>query len=85
MKNFEYTIKDELGIHVRPAGLLAKEGKKFASTVKIEKDGKSTDIKKLMAVMAMGIKCGETVNVTVEGKDEDTAFSAIRDFFENNL
>ena len=27
MKSFEYTIKDELGIHARPAGLLAKEAK----------------------------------------------------------
>ena len=30
MKSFEYTIKDELGIHARPAGLLAKEAKKYA-------------------------------------------------------
>ena len=28
MKTFEYTIKDELGIHARPAGLLVKEAKK---------------------------------------------------------
>ena len=31
MKTFEYTIKDELGIHARPAGLLVKEAKKFES------------------------------------------------------
>lgn len=29
MKTFEYTIKDELGIHARPAGLLVKEAKKI--------------------------------------------------------
>ena len=29
MKTFEYTIKDELGIHAIPAGLLVKEAKKF--------------------------------------------------------
>lgn len=29
MKTFEYTIKDELGIHARPAGMLVKEAKKF--------------------------------------------------------
>ena len=28
MKNFVYTIKDEMGIHARPAGMLAKEAKK---------------------------------------------------------
>ena len=31
MKSFEYTVKDELGIHARPAGLLVKEAKKFQS------------------------------------------------------
>ena len=29
MKTFEYTIKDELGIHARPAGLLDKRSKKI--------------------------------------------------------
>ena len=28
MKSFEYTVKDELGIHARPAGMLGKKGKK---------------------------------------------------------
>ena len=37
MKSFEYTIKDELGIHARPAGLLAKEAKKYSSVCMIEK------------------------------------------------
>jgi phosphocarrier protein len=29
MKTFTYTIKDELGIHARPAGMLAKTAKGF--------------------------------------------------------
>ena len=37
MKTFEYTIKDELGIHARPAGLLVKEAKKFESECTITK------------------------------------------------
>ncbi len=85
MKTFEYTIKDELGIHVRPAGLLAKEGKKYSSTITIEKDGKSTDVKKLMAVMALGVKQGQTVTVAVSGDDEEVAFDAVKNFFETNL
>ncbi len=37
MKQFTYTIKDELGVHARPAGLLVKLAKKYASKVTIEK------------------------------------------------
>ena len=85
MKKFEYVIKDEVGIHARPAGLLVKEAKKYESKVSITKDGKSAEATKLMALMVLGVKCGETVEVSVEGADEDTAFDGIKAFFEANL
>lgn len=85
MKTFAYTIKDEVGIHARPAGLLAKKAKSFESTIMLEKGGKSVNLTKLMAVMGLGVKCGDTVNVTVEGADEDAACEAMQTFFAENL
>ena len=85
MKNFSYTIKDEIGIHARPAGLLAKKAKEFQSVVTLEKDGKTAAATKLMAIMGVGVKCGDTVNVTVEGADEETAAAAMEEFFKANL
>lgn len=85
MKSFSYTVKDELGIHARPAGMLVKEVKNFQSKVTLEKDGKSVDASRLMAVMGMGVKKDQTVIVTVEGDDEDAACEAIKAFFETNL
>ena len=55
MKTFTYTIQDEVGIHARPAGLLAKKAKEFQSTITMEKGGKSVNLTKLMAVMGMGV------------------------------
>ena len=69
MKSFTYTITDEVGIHARPAGLLVKEAKKYGSVVRIEKEGKSAEAGKLMALMGLGVKKGDTVTVTVEGED----------------
>lgn len=87
MKEFQYTIKDPIGIHARPAGILAKAAKGMDSTITISKaDGsKSAVATKLMAVMGMGIKSGETVKVTVEGGDEEANFAAIEKFFNENL
>lgn len=85
MKNFEYTIKDEVGIHARPAGMLVKEAKKFESKIIFIKDGRSAEATKLMAVMGLGVKCGQTVTVEVAGTDEETASAALRKFFEENL
>ena len=73
MKTFEYTIKDELGIHARPAGLLVKEAKKFESECTITKDGKTKKLTQLMMLMSLGVKQGDTVTVTAEGADEEAA------------
>ena len=43
MKEFMYTVKDEQGIHARPAGMLAKEAKKYESKITIYKDEKSAE------------------------------------------
>ena len=85
MKEFKYVIKDEQGIHARPAGMLVKEVKNFQSKVTLEKDGKSVDASRLMAVMGMGVKKDQTVTVTVEGADEEAAYDALKAFFEANL
>lgn len=86
MKEFTYTIKEPVGIHARPAGMLAKEAKSCQSTITIvDKNGKSVDATRLMALMGMGIKCGDTVTVKVEGADEETAAPAMEKFFNEHL
>lgn len=85
MKKFTYTIKDAIGIHARPAGFLVKEAKKFSSRITIKNENKSAEATKLMAVMALGIKCGQNVEVTIEGEDEDAAYECVKTFFERNL
>lgn len=85
MKTFSYTIKDEVGIHARPAGQLAKLAKEFSSTVTIEKDGKTANATKLMILMSLGVKCGDTINVSIEGADEENAYESIKTFLEENL
>lgn len=85
MKEFKYVITDAQGIHARPAGLLVKEAAKFASTIKVAKGEKEADLKRLLAVMGLGIKQGEEITVKIEGADEDEAAVAIEAFFKDNL
>ena len=85
MKQFQYTIKDELGVHARPAGLLVKLAKQYTSAITIEKNGKTCDMRKLMALMGMGVKQGETITIKVEGDDEEAAAAAIQKFLTENV
>ena len=83
MKEFTYVIKEELGLHARPAGLLVKEAKKFQSATTLA--AKTAAAGKLIAIMSMGVKQGDEVTVQVEGPDEDAAFEALEKFFQENL
>lgn len=85
MKAFSYVIKDEIGIHARPAGQLVNEAKKYESTIMVQCGEKSADAKKLIALMSMGVKCGDEVEITVDGADEEQAFLEIKAFFEKQL
>ena len=85
MKQFQYTIKDELGVHARPAGLLVKLAKQYTSTLTLEKNGKTCDMRKLMALMGMGVKQGDTVTIKVEGDDEAACAEAIQKFLSENV
>jgi len=85
MKTFDHTIRDELGIHARPAGMLAKIAKNFDSEITITKGEKTVGAAKLMALMGLGVKCGDTITVTVNGGNEDAAAEGIKSFLENNL
>ena len=85
MKEFTYTITNPIGIHARPAGLLAKEAKKYVSVCTITKGDKTQKLTQLMMLMAMGIKQGDTVTVQVEGEDEVTAAAELEQYFKANL
>ena len=85
MQQFTYVVNDPLGLHARPAGLLVKEAQKFSSTVKLTRGEKSADLKRLFAIMGMGVKCGETVEVAVDGADEAEAAQTLEKFFQENF
>lgn len=57
----------------------------YTSTITIEKNGKTCDMRKLMAVMGMGIRQGETITVTAEGEDEAAAIEAVEKFLTENV
>ena len=53
--------------------------------MKLTRGEKSADLKRLFAVMGMGVKCGETVEVTVDGADEAQAAQILEQFFRENF
>ncbi len=84
MKEFIYKITDPVGIHARPAGMLAKKAAELDSTVTIIKDGKCADTRRLMALMQLGIKQNDEITIRLEGGNEDKNTHELLSFLEAN-
>ena len=87
MKKINYTVTAEAGIHARPAGLLVKKAASFKSNIKIlhEQRGSEADLKRLMAVRALGVKQGDGIVLSVDGEDEEEAADALEAFLKENF
>ena len=85
MKQFKYVITDELGIHARPAGMLAKLAKEYESKIQITKGEKTVAATQLLMLMGLAVKHGDEITISVEGADEEVAFDGIQTFFKENL
>ena len=86
MQQFTYIITDPLGIHARPAGILAKAAKNYPDTViMIAKGDNAVKATQLMKLMGLGVKAGDAVKVTAEGPSEADAIDVMYSTFEDYL
>lgn len=85
MKEFTYTIKDPLGIHARPAGIIVKKASTFSCDTEIKKGEKTADAKRIFALMGLAAKGGDTVRIICSGTDEEAAAAELEELFKENL
>lgn len=87
MKLVQYTAISPVGLHARPAALFVKKAAAYESkiTVKNMENGKSADAKRIMAVMALGVKQGNRMELCIDGPDEERAAEELAGFFKNSL
>lgn len=85
MKSFTHVIADPMGLHARPAGMLAKEAVGYKCSVTITAPGGSADAKRLMAIMRLAAKAGMELTVTCDGEDEEAAAAGLQEFLKKNL
>lgn len=78
-KNFK--IKNKLGLHARPAALLAQTVAKFQSKVAIIKNGQEVDGDSILGIMMLAAEFGSEITVIVNGKDEKETIKKIEELF----
>ena len=81
----ELKIINRLGLHARPAALIAQTAAGFTSDIKLTKDSVSVNAKSIMGVMMLAAECGSSLKLTVDGADEQAAAQAIAQLFEQKF
>jgi len=85
MQSFEYVVKDELGLHARPAGLLVKFVSSCSSEINLTAHDKTASAKKLFGIMGLCVKMNDKITFTVIGPDEKADCAKIKEFCEKNI
>jgi phosphocarrier protein len=81
----ELKIINELGIHARPAGLIANTSALFACDIKIIKDKIEVNAKSIMGIMTLAAGKGSVLTVTADGADEAKAVEALTALFQKKF
>ena len=68
-----------LHAHARPAAVFVKEAKRYASEVKVVKDGREVNAKSSLQILTVGAKKGESITIRAEGDDAEQAVEALAD------
>lgn len=79
------SIKNEAGLHMRPAGEFAKIATKCSSDVKIVHNDKVINAKSVLNIMAAGIKCGNEITIQCSGDNEEQDLQTLVDAVESGL
>ena len=75
-------VKNKLGIHARPSGLLVQGASKFASEIALIRDGLEVNGKSIMGVMMLAAEAGAEIGIRVDGDDEEEAFAKVIELIE---
>jgi phosphocarrier protein HPr len=80
-----YIIIDPHGMHARPATALLRLARQFKSEFSLKKDGNKIQMKSMLNILSLALKCGDTISVSIEGEDESQAGAAFDYFFNEEM
>ncbi|MCI2062070.1 MAG: HPr family phosphocarrier protein [Eubacteriaceae bacterium] len=77
MVSKEFTIKNKVGLHARPASLFVKKAKEYSSNISISAKGEEVDGKSMLSVLTLGAAKGTLIVIKADGDDEEEAVDAL--------
>ena len=73
----DVVIKNQVGLHARPATFFIQKANEFKSSIWVEKDDRKVNAKSLLGVLSLGIVGGAGIKIIADGSDEKEAIDAL--------
>ncbi|MCI1269639.1 MAG: HPr family phosphocarrier protein [Ruminococcus sp.] len=81
----EVMVKNQVGLHARPATFFIQKANEFKSSIWIEKEERRVNAKSLLGILSLGIVGGTTIKVIADGSDEQLAVDALVELVDSGF
>ncbi|MBO5333349.1 MAG: HPr family phosphocarrier protein [Clostridia bacterium] len=78
-------VKNQVGLHARPATFFIQKANEFKSSIWVEKEDRRVNAKSLLGVLSLGIMGGTTIRILAGGPDEETAVDELVKLVESGF
>ncbi len=85
MLNKQLTVINKLGLHARAAAKFVNVASRFGSNVRVKYGEKDVDGKSIMSIMMLAAAKGATLELVINGDDEQEALDALTTLIENRF
>ncbi len=85
MNEIEITVKNDTGLHSRPADVFVRTAKLFESDITISKGEKSANAKAIIKVILLNVSQNDKIKITADGPDEDSALQELQLLIESDF
>ncbi len=79
------TIKNNVGLHARPATFFIQKANTYKCSIWVEKEDCRVNAKSLLGVLSLGIGKGTTITLIADGAEEADAVSGLAELIDNGL
>ena len=81
----EVVIKNQVGLHARPATFFIQKANEFKSSIWVEKEERRVNAKSLLGVLYLGIVKGTAITIIADGADEDEAIATLAELIDSDF
>lgn len=85
MVSSKAVVRNEKGLHLRPAGTLCKEALRYPCSIQIKNGERTGNAKSMISVLGTLVKCGDEITLTCDGEGEEEALRALLELIQSGL